>query len=441
MTNDLHERFAAAASAMPEVDLAEVAWTRAYAAHRRRRRAAVGAAAGVAVVAAGSVALSGGGGARHTNAPAASSSSVTRSSNSASTTGSITGDAPVTVLPAPSKMGALSWVDRTALTSEVLTVLAARPEWDVVKLSRPLSQAGGFTEGERIVAAYADRERRGVGVVTSAGRVLGLDGLDLTDTTDGGNASFHLSAQAISADGRYLVIAQPNGLVIVDATRSGAEPWKRVAIDDPLLESANLVSDGNVVLVTSGVTGTHVIDMASGREVKVIRSVWDAQDVVLGATADAGQSSQLTVRRWNPRALDFTPAEVVLGVKAGVWGLGGSTVSGGGWVAGLASPTADLDAQGFYQGVVAAQVPSGPYRWLLDGGGVTGDDIRSKGGVLPLGMTDRVALIWAGGGYESVGLEMVMTRADLLAWDLSSGAVSRLTTLTGDQVQLVVAPL
>ena len=121
-------------------------------------------------------------------------------------------------------------------------------------------------------------------------------------------------------------------------------------------------------------------------------------------------------------------------MKAGVWGLGGSTVSGGGWVAGLASPTADLDGQGFYQGVVAAQVPSGPYRWLLDGGGVTGDDIRSKGGVLPLGMTDRVALIWAGGGYESVGLEMVMTRADLLAWDLRSGAVSRLTTL-------VVAPL
>ncbi len=438
MTTRLTEQLTEAAGRMPDVDLAEIAWRRAYAERRRRRYAAVGAAAGLAVVAGGTLAALERRPVHHIAAP---STTTTASGTMASTN---SGSPSTSTLPGMDILPDAEGVRALPRQVTVATWLAARDEWDLRRLSRPLSTGGGFAAGERLVAAYADPARRQIAVVTSAGRVLRLDGLTLRDQTDGYNASFHLSNQAISSDGRFLAIAQPGRVIIVDVERTGvADPWSVVTIDDGRLESANAVEDGRRVLVTSE-AATYLVDTASARVEKTLAPVWDAQEVVLASVGPVGQPAQeTTVRQWRPASADFSDPVPIGLPTTGVWGLGGSVTSGHGWVAALASPpVANPSGPSGYQGIAARQIGGAEERFLLDSSDPTSSGAgRSKGGVLPLAVeAGGAVIVWAGGPYDTSGIDVVMRYADLLAWDLTSGSVVRLARLTGDPVQIVLAP-
>lgn len=436
-THDLKDLLDAESASVGDVDLSGAAWAAARREQQRRRRRVTGSL--LAAAACGAVVLSV---VRPwdpaaTSGPAGTggSSSPSVASSGPSASAPVAGQPVVSELPDPDEVAALPAYPLEHPLAGEHDLPAEATSW---------SATDGFRPGERLVGAWALADAREVGVLTSDDRNLALDDLSLQDTSDpSGNHHFGLSNGSIAADGSLLAIAQPGAVVLVDPSAAGtASPWRTVAIDDEHLESAAVV-DPSTVLVTSE-TATYVVDVATGRVTATLDPVWDAAPVVLRGFPANGES--VTLRHWDPERMAFTAPEDVAGAPFGeVWGLGASQASGNGWVAALVSPdfTTGQKHDGAYQGIALVGVRE-PHaiQLLLDVAGQRGGSsgiTRGKGGIRPLAFdADGRLLMEVDGGYPGDGTGS-MTHLDVLAWDPLTRTMSRVGSLVGDPVQVVLA--
>lgn len=449
-TNDLHDLLEQASDHLPDTDLAGAAWTVAYGRQVRRRRVLVGLAAACSVATVGAVVASDFWAPTTHGQALTNSPSVTSPASPASPSTPATGspeDAAVLTrvwsLPDPGDMAGLPWSKSGPVQGEV----------DLVRSARPFSTSGGFRAGERIDAAFAMPTAKQAGIVTSLGNIYLLDELTLRETSDpSGNAHFHLSPSAISPDGTMLAIAQPNGVVLLDATRGAeAKPWRTISIDNVHVESSNFVDGGRSILAGSD-GGLYVVDVAGGTSIKR-PATFGADEIVL--SGGPGSGTPVELRAWDAAAQAYGPAVAVTDPRIGeVWGLGGSNLPGTGFVAGLVSPTqSTLDAlwreRGLnsYQGIAAVPLTGGEASLLLDVSQLGTDDAsitqsRSKGGIRPVATTaDGSLLVLADGGYKkgSDG-DFHLVRRDLLSWNVTTGELARVAALTGEAVDLILRP-
>lgn len=449
-TNDVHDLLEQACDQIPDTDLADAAWAVAYGRQVRRRRVLVALAAACSVATAGAVVAS------DFWAPTTQGHALTNSPSVTSPAGPTSPSTPATgspqdaavlarvwSLPDPGDMTGLPWSTSGPVQGEV----------DLVRSARLFSTSGGFRAGEHIDAAFAMPTAKQAGIVTSLGNIYLLDELTLRDTSDSsGNAHFHLSPSAISPDGTMLAIAQPNGVVLIDATRGAeAKPWHTIPIANPTIESANFVDGGRTILAGSD-GGLYVVDVASGTSIKR-PSRFGADEIVLSGGANSG--GPVEVRTWDATKRAYGPAVAVTDPRIGeVWGMGGSNLPGTGFVAGLVSPTqSTLDAlwraRGLnsYQGIAAVPLGGGEAALLLDVSQPGTDDAsiaqsRSKAGIRPVGTTSEGnLLILADGGYaKTTKGDFTLVRQDLVSWNIRTGELARVAALTGEWVGLILRP-
>lgn len=401
---DLPSLLERASEGVPELDFAEQAWGRAAADQQHRRRVVVGA---VGALAAAVIAVT-------------AVQSAGRDDN------------PPQPLPATPTTGERLLPDNTAYalmplegTEQRLPLLeVGLPErLDLHAKARPLATLGHPPES--VVAVYLRAARGGYQpvLVTGRGDQLLVDTLTLKAlVTPDGRAS-PLGVRAVGG-GSYVVFPQPGAVVRLDL-RTGAV--SRYAVPDQQLETAGFTSDQGTILARSP-SWTWAIDpWQAGASAAAAGT--DAYEGNFRITPDPYDAGHLVVREQDRGH----QAHVLLDVRAPVTDVWGETVNTEDWAA--TGVFFDQDAvhsviRGrygvgpIYQGLVAVDAEALTAHLLLAPENPDGQTGRFKGCCTVLGWADGHTVL-----YESRGVHGRW----VLAWDVGTGTVSRVTQVVGGE--------
>ncbi|KRE53844.1 sigma-70 family RNA polymerase sigma factor [Phycicoccus sp. Soil748] len=371
--HDVTELLDDASGGVDEVDLAQRAWDAALAGRRLRRRRVASTVAGLAAV--GVVVAVAQGAGRVGPVPAPSPTTTT----SKPALQRLPDGTMYAAMPLEGEEDGLPDFD-AGLPS------AIDPEGRTVRLSTLSSPPGS------VVAVYLRRAAthyRAVLVPADRTQVL-VDTLDLLPTRDsGGNEGEPLGAKAISADGRYVVFAQPRAVVRLDL-RTGAVD--RYAVPAPDLLVAGWRAGSTVVARTAG-------------------EAW---------SLDLSQPSPTAAR-------SAVPVALTRGVAVPVTDLAGETVTAGRWAASgayfdqdVTSPVIVRGNGPIYQGLVAVDQDARAGRVLLAPESPDGRTGRVKECCTVLAWADPSTVLFRSSGYDG---------SWVLAWNVETGRVYDVTRL------------
>lgn len=392
-----------ASEGIPDVDFAEPSWARAVADRQHRRRVALGSVG--ALAAAGLV--------------VAGMQSAVRDRQ------------PPPPVPATATTGERLLPDHTAYalmplegTERRLPLLeVGLPErLDLHGHARPLSTLGHARES--VVAVYLRPASGGYQpvLVTRRGEQVLVDTLTLQPVVTDGVSSPPLGPRAAGADA-VVAFPQPGAVVTLD-TWSGRTT--RYAVPDQGLVSAGFTSDQGAILARSAAWSWLVrpwgADSGSAQAAGT-----DAYAGGYRITPDQHDPGHLVVRQQG----DDHQAHELLDVTAPVTDTWGETLNTPAWAA--TGAFFDQDAvhaviRGrygvgpVYQGLVAVDVPTLTPHLLLAPESPDGQTGRFKGCCTVLGWADGHTVL-----YESRGVHGRW----VLAWDVGTGRVSRVTEVVG----------
>ncbi|GAA2738848.1 hypothetical protein GCM10009867_32060 [Pedococcus aerophilus] len=363
-----------ASQRLVEVDLADRAWALALDRRARRRRRAlsgIGSVAAAAVVVAVALGVERGG-----------------SSPSPGPTPSTSVTAPVNRLPDGTMYAAMPLEgDEDQLPDyDAGLPSAIDPEGRAVELS---SLAGPPPDVVAVYLRRAGTHYRAVLVPKGRTQVV-VDGLDLLPTRDAGrNDGVPLGPKAISADGRWVVFAQPRAVVRLDLRTGSFERYAVPAEDLAVAE-------------------------------------WTDGQTVRARTAD--RSFTLDLGSSSPRAVAAAPAAERLDPRGlPVTDLVGETVSAGPWSASgavldqvVTSPVIVRGNGPIYQGLVAVSGAGEPGRVLLAPESPDGQTGRFVSCCTALAWADPSTLLFRSAGYDG---------SWVLAWNVRTGRVYDVTRL------------
>jgi hypothetical protein len=398
---DLPTLLERASEGVRELDFAEPAWTRAVEDRHHRRRVAIGS---VGALAAAVIAVS-----------------AVQSANR--------NELPPPV-PSPTTTGEQLLPDHTAYalmplegTEQRLPLLeVGLPErLDLHAKAKPLSTLGHPPES--VVAVYLRATEGGFHpvLVTARGDHVVVDTLTLHPLAGSDTSAGPLGVRAVGG-GSYAVFAQPGALVRLDL-RTGAVT--RYAVPDQGLETAGFTADQGTVLARTSSWTWAVDPWEPGASAAPAGT--DAYEGVFRITTDPFDPGHLVVRNQD----DNHQAHVLLDVAAPVTDVWGETVNTQSWAA--TGAFFDQDAvhaviRGrfgvgpIYQGLVAVDVDSLTAHLLLAPESPDGQTGRFKGCCTVLGWADGHTVL-----YESRGVHGRW----VLAWDVETGTVSRVTQVVG----------
>ncbi|HEY3535338.1 MAG TPA: hypothetical protein VGK60_07200 [Pedococcus sp.] len=402
---DLSTLLEHASQGIPDVDLAERAWARAVD-HRRHRRRVVTGSLGALVAAV--VAVSAVQSASHVEHPP-------QPAPTTPTTGErlLPDHTAYALMPLEGTEQRLPLLD-VGLPGQV--DLNATPQ-RLSTLHHPV---------DSVVAVYLRPTRDGFQpvLVTGSGELVLADTLTLKPLVPTDDATGPLGPRAVGG-GHFVVFAQPGAVVTLDV-RSGRTAW--YAVPDRNVDSAGFTSDQGAVLARSPSWSWLVRPWAPGPVV--------ADEA--GTDAYAGDF-RITVGRLDPghvvvrqQGVDHQ-AHVLVDLAAPVTDTWGETLNTASWAA--SGAFFDQDAvhaviRGrygmgpIYQGLVAVDVPSATPHLLLAQENPDGQTGRFKGCCTVLGWADGHTVL-----YESRGVHGRW----VLAWDVGTGTVSRVTRIVGGQ--------
>lgn len=401
-----------AAGEVLERDFVDPAWSGARTRRHQRRRLGVAAMAGLAAVAA-AVALIPRGMGRDDGLPAPGPSPT----SSAPTEGLTPWDASVFDLlnvmtqvgPSPEQIGTLPRIDDLTRSQLALPdVLNFGPE----TVLPVLSQVGNNSAPVRaVLLRHTPQGMRPVLVrPTLTNAFQEVDSLQLAHNVDeAGNTSEPLEATAIAGDRRHVMFIQSGEVLVLDAF-SGVVRYFPVA--DKYLEGGGWTPDGASVIVWSQ-TYQWRIKPASGVVQRLGRAAYPGRHQVVVAGDDG-----VRVLGYDERGASTTTLTGPR-VLSDVWGSTFTNVDSRLATGGFLSQAAALDANtrqpnGLFQGVFTVDsVEMGSARLLV----APGSEGVSVGccEVLGWAYNDQVLIRWNG--------------PDLLAWDVRSGSLRRVSTL------------
>ena len=404
---DLGALLEQASDGLPELDLAEQAWAAAVAQRQQRRRLLTGsvaalAAAGVAVTA---VQVAGSPTPSPTPRPAPAASSTTTAA--ATKAGTLSDGTPSAVMPAEGTEGRLQLRD-LGLPRRIDAEARAT---DLSTLKEPL---------DAIAAVYL-RELRGARyqpvLVTPAGEQVLVDTLTLASTTDGNNLGAPMGLRAVRAGGRYVVFAQPGKVVRLD-TRSG--DTVSYPVPSPVLEWAGWGAAGSVIVARDAEHAWTIDPRQPGAEAVPVGGDGGYEGTFRITTSDT-TPVEVRVTRFDDRAVPGA----ALPLKAPVFQTWGETVNTAQWAATGAFFDQDVTSAalaGSYQGLLAVDTEQLDARVLLAPENPDGQQGRTKGCCVPLAWADASTLVYRSSGSSG---------SWLLAWDLRTNEVSRMSQLGG----------
>lgn len=234
-----------------------------------------------------------------------------------------------------------------------------------------------------------------------------VDSLTLTSNMDeSGNPSDPLVVRAVSQDRRRVVFVQPGMILVLDAVTGQVKPYP---VPDNYLVSGGWVNGSDWVLASSE-SHQWRINTVTGQVSASAQSYPGPDRLVV--TDDATN----LVRRYDAQGLP-SGQRTAPRIFSAPWGE--TVTSGTGWTvsAGFLNEDATSSARGRYQGVFAIRGDT------MEDGAVllaANDEDVSKGCCQ--------ALAW--GGPELV---LVRWSDDLIAWEVTTGAITRVATLPSTQ--------
>jgi len=402
-----------------ERDLVDAARARAAQRRHRRRRVAMGAVLGAVGLAAVVLVLPRGGD-RDGALPAPGPSASTATSREAQwdTRAFSLLDVTSQVGPDPEQLGTLPRIDDLTRSQLALPeVLAFSP----VLQMPTLSEVGGNGAPVRaVLLRYSAEGLRPVLVrPTLSNPFMLVDTITLVPNMDaGGNTSEPLEVTAIARDRRHVLFLQSGKVLVLDAFSGEVQT---IAVADKYLEGGGWTSNGESVIAWSD-TSQWRITPATG---KVQR---------LGGVAHPGRHQLTVVGDDGMRVLRFDEQGAPNGTFTGprvlgdVWGStftnSDNRVATGGFLSQVAARAANtLHPERLFQGV-----------FTVDSDGMTSPRLLIAPGSEGVSAGCCEVLGWA---YKDQVLIRWNSR-DLLAWDVDSGGLRRVSTLPGSQERAVI---
>ncbi|KQZ87506.1 hypothetical protein ASD62_18205 [Phycicoccus sp. Root563] len=376
---DLVDLFDVAAQQVVEVDVADRAWALALTRRRTRRRRVLGAVGSIAAV--GVVVAVAQGAERGGGTPSPAPSTTVTAPVKRLSDGTLYASMPLEgdedQLP-DYDAGLPSQIDPTGPTVKLSS--SKVPPTDVVAVY--LRRAGAHYRA----------------VLVPKGRTqVVVDSLDLLPTRDAdGNEGVPLGPKAVSADGRWVVFAQPGAVVRLDL-RTGRT--QRYAVPASDLEVAGWGD------------GLEVVARSAGR-------AW---------TLDLGQQGAASGGGAPPAVAADVPVPINSGLGVPVTDLAGETVSAGQWSASgayfdqdVTSPVIVRGNGPIYQGLLAVDFEAHSGRVLLAPESPDGRTGRFKGCCTVLAWADASTVLFRSTGYDG---------SWVLAWNVQTGRVYDVTRL------------
>ena len=399
---DLPSLLDRASDAVPVLDFAEPAWARAVADQQHRRRVVTGT---LAVLVAAVVVVAGMQSATHDEDPPQPAPTTTATGER-----HLPDDTAYALMP-------LEGTEQRLPLIEV-----GLPErLDLHGKAEPLSRLGHPPES--VVAVYLRAASGGYQpvLVTARGDQLLVDTLTLKPLVPADGPTGPLGVRAVGG-GSFVVFAQPGAVVRLDL-RTGAVT--RYAVPDQDLETAGFTSDQGTVLARSP-SWTWAIDPWHQGAVAAAAGT-DAYEGGFRVTADPYDLGHLVLRKQD----DSHQTHVLYDVRAPVTDVWGETLNTLSWAA--TGAFFDQDAvhsviRGrygvgpIYQGLVAVDTETLTPHLLLAPETPDGETGRVKGCCTVLGWADGRTVL-----YESRGVHGRW----VLAWDVTTGTVSRVTQVVG----------
>lgn len=398
---DLPTLLERASEGVPELDLAESAWARAVAEHHHRRRVVVGSVGALAAAVLAVAAVQ-----------SADRNELPQPAPSPTTTGE-------RLLPDHTAY-ALMPLEGTEQRLPLFDV--GLPErLDLHAKAQPLSTLGHPPES--VVAVYLRAVKGGFHpvLVTARGDQLVVDTLTLHPLVPRDGRAGPLGVRAVGG-GSYVVFAQPGAVVRLDL-RTGAV--RRYAVPDQGLETAAFTADQGTVLARTSSWTWAVDPWEQGASATAAGT--DAYEGVFRISPDPFDPGHVVVRSQD----DNHQAHVLLDVAAPVTDVWGETVNTQTWAATGAffdQDAVDSVIRGrfgvgpIYQGLLAVDVETLTAHLLLAPENPDGQTGRFNGCCTVLGWADAHTVL-----YESRGVHGRW----VLAWDVATGTVSRVTQIVG----------
>jgi len=397
MTTELSDLLRRAAEPIAERDF--VAGALAGARARRRRNRWAGFAAAVVAAAVAAIAIPG---LSHENATLPAGTPTMWSASSFDLVGVAALDG-----PAPSQM------TRVPNTPDDLRARMQLPETLDFDASTPmatLSSVQGNPAPVRAVLLRAAGDGQFQAVLyrpTLPTPFVLVDSLTLTPNMDGsGNPSDPLTVRAISEDRRRVVFVQPGKVLVLDAVTGQVKPY---AVPDDHLASGGWVDGSDWVLASSEAQQWRINTMTG--QVKAITQGYPGPDRLFVADDETN-----LLRRFDAQGLP-SGQRTAPKIFSAPWGETVTSTTGWTATAGFLNEDAKSGARGRYQGVLAIRGDT------MDNGTVllaANDEGVSKGCCQ--------ALAW--GGPEQM---LVRWNNDLIAWEVTTGAITRVATLPSTQ--------
>jgi hypothetical protein len=392
----LSQLMAEAAEDLGAPELAAEAWRQAGGVRRRRRvGASIGAFVAVTAVAVGVVATSG----RDSPPPIPGTPTGPASI-------SVISGQPVVEMPEnPAYQPGLPLPRRIDVDAATVRPLSGSPVSRAVALYQP--------------AYDPDQPKPGsVYALTPDGRWLALDALELEYTHDkDGNKFTPMRTNSLSPDGRYAAFPQPDAVVLVELATAGYTRLPLAGLNEHVVwshDSRSLVVGGDQTVYRMDLTGTHATVRLSPWDVVAGRPSLGEMELSGGGQPEGGSPRPVTTKVWPSNG--SAPVERQIDQSAlGRWGV--MEWYGRGWAA-----------------------PNG--EWLARSGWVHSGSVSGTEGVAVMrigtdGVSMRRLLAFGMGEWkgccETLGWlddHTVLVRAQrfgLIRWDVTSGAVTRVT--------------
>jgi len=403
-----------AAEPVVERDFVDAARSGARERRRRRRRVGMGVVMAVALLAAAFVVVPRGVTTdRATPAPSPSTSGPSSLAARAEWDPASFDLLDVTTQVGPdlAQISTLPKIDELARSQLALPeVLAFGPDTDIPTLR----ETGNNSAPVRaVLLRYATEGLRPVLVrPTLSNPFMVVDTMTLVPNLDeGGNASEPLEVTAIAGDRRHVLFLQPSKVLVLDAFTGEVQTF---AVADKYLNGGGWTSSGQSLIVWSD-TKQWRITPATGQVQRLARTAYPGRHQVV-ASADGVRVLAFDAQGATTKTLS---GPRVLG---GVWGSTFTNLEKRVATGGFLSDAAVSAVNGLFQGVFTVDSAGmASARLLLAPGG----EEVSTGccEVLGWGFKDQILIRWNG--------------RDLLAWDVRTGGLQRVSTLPGPREQVV----
>lgn len=394
-----------------ERDFVDAAWAGARARRHRRRRVGVGTAVAVALLAAAVVVVPRGSTTDRANpAPIPSASGPTSPTAEVEWNPRSFDLLGVTsqVGPDPRQIGTLPKIDDLTRSQLALPdVLTFGPETAMPTLSEVGSNSAPV---RAVLLRYTSEGLRPVLVrPTLSNPFMVVDAITLAPNLDeGGNASEPLEVTAIGSDRRHVLFLQSGRVVVLDAFSGEVQKFP---VDDKYLEGGGWTSSGASIIVWSQ-TYQWRVTPATGVVQRLGREAYPGRHRIVVTGEDGVRLLEFDEQGANTKSLTGPR------VLSDVWGSTFTSPESRTATGGFLSDAAALEVNGRHQGIFTVDSDDVTSARLLIAPASEGVATGCCE-VLGWAYTDQILIRW--------------NSRDLLAWDVRSGGLRRVSTLPGSQ--------